>query len=104
MAAAIRSAACCCLATDRACRRLASVSPAPGPPPRAGRVDTGAETGRLARAWSDARPLVLLVVKGMGVDSPLLKLPGAIRAEDAVPGRTRHSSHLLAILTSAVAA
>ncbi|GIE93472.1 hypothetical protein Ari01nite_09370 [Paractinoplanes rishiriensis] len=64
MADAIRSAACCCLATERACRRLASVSP-----PRGGRVETGAEVGRTERV--SARPLVL-VVNGMGVISRLV--------------------------------
>ncbi|GID28666.1 hypothetical protein Abr02nite_36490 [Paractinoplanes brasiliensis] len=50
-------------------------------------MDTGAEAGRLVRAWSEARPLAVLVVKGMTVGSLSRKLPGTGRAGDAVSGR-----------------
>ncbi|GAA4948736.1 hypothetical protein GCM10025331_41120 [Actinoplanes utahensis] len=60
MADAIRSAACCCFATERACRRLAS-----GSAPRAGRAAADDAGGRAVRAVSVLRPLAVLV-RGMG--------------------------------------
>ncbi|WP_245664878.1 hypothetical protein [Actinoplanes subtropicus] len=65
VAEAIRSAACCCLATERACRRPASVSPL------SGRVDTGAATGRAGDRAESPRPVEVLVVRGMAVVSRL---------------------------------